>query len=51
MRGGNRRGSREAGAGDVSTAGANKVSDEEHNERAPASRLGLRSGSYRSVIY
>jgi len=39
--GGTQRGSREDGAGDVSTAGASETSDEERNERAPSSRLGL----------
>ncbi|RLM76253.1 hypothetical protein DVK07_00690 [Halorubrum sp. Atlit-26R] len=31
----------EDGAGDVSTAGASVTSDEERDERAPSSRLGL----------
>ncbi|TKX69909.1 hypothetical protein EXE45_06860 [Halorubrum sp. SP9] len=41
VRGGTQRGSREAGAGEARTAGANGVSDEDRSERAPASRLGL----------
>ncbi|CDK39520.1 hypothetical protein BN903_72 [Halorubrum sp. AJ67] len=41
VRGGTRRGSREAGAGDARTAGTSSASDEDRSERAPASRLGL----------